>query len=363
MCTFLNTLPKKSKTAGTAKRKSLVLSIKPCPDQNGEKTWYRFRLLNFAGQGTDRDYPFIERYIHQKWRVNEKGYPEIEDEVVCPVTKWVEWEGNRYESCPVCRYANQQFVTLKESNWKDADARRKNRDFSRKFQGIVPVYVVSDPNYEGNNGKFKVIMFGDKKQYDAFVKKVEAQLLKANCFNGVNAVDCCIHMSEVPEVRNEGQPNEYVYKNKVIDKILFANKPKDLPAITKQAVDNFPFDATYYTSSTPEEIQAFYNKYIKVSNDDIVDDEDEVKVFDSPKVEKKPEQPQTTVNENMTEDDDISDEDIESLTVDDEVAASSKPIDTDELDNAVADAQPNAGSSDDASDSEVEDLLKGLDID
>ena len=95
-------------------------------------------------------------------------------------------------------------------------------------------------------------------------------------------------MSEVPEVRNEGQPNEYVYKNKVIDKILFANKPKDLPAITKQAVDNFPFDATYYTSSTPEEIQAFYNKHIKVSNDDIVDDEDEVKVFDSPKVEKKP---------------------------------------------------------------------------
>ena len=34
-----------------------------------------------------------------------------------------------------------------------------------------------------------------------------------------------------------------------------------------------------------------------------------------------------------------------------------------ELDNAVADAQPNAGSSDDASDSEVEALLKGLDID
>ena len=40
----------------------------------------------------------------------------------------------------------------------------------------------------------------------------------------------------------------------------------------------------------------------------------------------------------MTEDDDISDEDIESLTVDDEVAASGKSIDTDELDNAVADA-------------------------
>jgi len=65
-------------------------------------------------------------------------------------------------------------MTLKESNWKDADARKKNKDFGRKYQAIVPVYVVNDPNYEGNNGKFKVIMFGDKKVYDGFVKKVEA---------------------------------------------------------------------------------------------------------------------------------------------------------------------------------------------
>lgn len=359
MCTFLNTLPKKSKSAGTSKVKSLVLSIKPCPDKDGEKTWYRFRLLNFAGQGTDRDYPFIERFIHQHWKINEKGFPEIEDEVTCPVTKWVEWEGNRYDGCPICRYANQQFLTLKESNWKDADARRKNREFGRKYQAIIPVYVVNDPNYEGNNGKFKVIIFGDKKVYDGFVKKVEAQLLKDNCFNGVNAVDCCIHMSEVPEVRNEGQPNEYVYKNKVIDKILFAKKTdknKDIPAITKQAIDNFPFDATYYVSSTKEELQAYYNKYIKISNDDIVDDDEEVKVFDTPKSEPtKVESIVETVNQNNTiETNDISDDDLNDLTTD---------PDEEGLDVVAVEKQAPAVESNDSSDDEMKELLDGLDLD
>lgn len=357
MCTFLNTLPKRSKSAGTAKRKSLVLSIKPCPDKDGEKTWYRFRLLNFAGKGTDRDYPFIERFIHQHWKINEKGYPEIEDEVTCPVTKWVDWEGNRYDTCPICRYANQQFLTLKESGWKDADARKKNRDFGRKYQGIVPVYVVNDPNYEGNNGKLKVIIFGDKKQYDAFVKKVESQLMVANCFNGVKAVDCCMHMSEVPEVRNEGQPNEYVYKSKVIDKITFtkAEKAYDIAAITKESVDNFPFDATYYVSSTPDELKTFYDKYIKVSNDDIVDDE-EVEVFDAPKkydvaktntVEAAPSQNEAAKTN------DIADDEANDLVE----AINDAPM------SAPAKDAPASAPTEDTSDAEVEDLLKDLDLD
>lgn len=338
MCTFLNSLPKKSKSAGTAKRKSLVLSIKPCPDKNGEKTWYRFRLLNFAGQGTDRDYPFIERFIHQHWKVNEKGYPEIEDEVTCPVTSWMNWEGNRYDGCPMCRYANQQFITLKESGWKDADARKKNREFGRKYQAIIPVYVVNDPNYEGNNGRFKVLIFGDKDTYKEFVKKVEKQLLKGNCFNGVNAVDCCIHMSEVPEVRNEGQPNEYVYKNKVIDKITFSTKPTDIAAITKQAIDNFPFDQTYYVSSTKEELQAFYDKYITVSNDDIVDDDDdEVKVYDAPAktAPTKTAEAEKSVQNTEVKTDDISNEELDDLTADPddkalEPAVSAEPTTSDE---------------------------------
>lgn len=274
MCTFISSLPKKSVTKGTNKKSSLVCAIRPCPDEpNGDKTWYRFRLLAFKSAKTNRDYPIIERFVHQHWGKNDKGQPVMDDEIVCPVTKWTDWEGDRY-GCPVCQYANQNFLALKESNWRDATARQKNREFGRKYQAIVPVYVVNDPNYAGNNGKFKVIIFWDKKQYQAFEEKIKKASMTKCVFNGKQAVDCCIHMSEVPEVRNEGQPNEYVYKAKVIDRITFSKDPYDIDAITKEAVDAFPFDETYYVQSTKEEINDFYNKYIKISNNDIPDDDD-----------------------------------------------------------------------------------------
>lgn len=243
MCTFLNSLPTKSRSLGTAqkKRKNLALSMRVCPDKNGEKTWYRFRLLNFSSKDTTRDSPWIVRYVHTHWKTNEKGYPEVDAQVVCPVTKWMDWEGDRY-SCPICKYAGQQYAVLKESGFTDADARKKNRDFSRKLECIVPVYVVNDPNYEGNNGKFRVIIFNDKKVFEDFEARVRKQLMKANCFNGVDAVDCCMHVAEKQELRNEGKPNQYVYKSKYIDKIVFSNTPKNIAAITKEAVDAFPYD-------------------------------------------------------------------------------------------------------------------------
>jgi hypothetical protein len=49
------------------------------------------------------------------------------------VTKWVDWEGNRYDDCPICKYAGQQYGAWKESGFKDPDARKKNKEFSRKF--------------------------------------------------------------------------------------------------------------------------------------------------------------------------------------------------------------------------------------
>ena len=307
MCVFLNSLPKKSKSQGTNKKRNLALSMRPCLDkEDGEKTWYQVRLLNFSSKTSNRDFPFIARYVHQKWGVSEKGFPVVQDEVICPVTKFVDWDGDRYGECPMCKYAGQQYQALKESNWKDADARKKNRDWSRKFQGIVPVYVVNDPNYDGNNEHFKTIIFNSKapskkdiesptfnkyNYYDEFVKIVEKQLLKANCFNGEKAVDCFIHVSMIEHVANEGQPGEFRWKTKEIDKIVFAKPEKayDIPKITREAVDSFPFDDEYYVSSTKEELKAFYDKYIKVaavSSADLDDpDVDEVKVYDAPKTE------------------------------------------------------------------------------
>ena len=83
MCTFYSTLPKQSKSTGL-KKKNLVLSMKPCKD---EKTFYRFRLLAFSSDGkNDRDFPWIQRFMHVKWGVHpEKGHPMIVDSITCPV--------------------------------------------------------------------------------------------------------------------------------------------------------------------------------------------------------------------------------------------------------------------------------------
>ena len=357
MCTFLSTLPKKSKTAGTTENKrNLVMFLKPCPDNDGQPTWYRVRLLNFGSKTSTRDYPFIARYVHQKWGVNAKGFNVVEREVVCPVTKWVEWDGDRYNDCPICRYAGQQFGVYKESGYRDKDAMKKNKEFGRKFQGIIPVYVVDDPNYEGNKGKYKVIILNDKSVYDDFVKKVEKQLLKANCFNGKNAVDCLLHVAIVDKVRNEGEPNEYRWKQKEIDDIRFlkAEKAYDLPAITKEAVDAFPFDDEYYQPATASDLKEFYDTYIKVSlsNDDIDSDDDDVPVYDAPKAEK-------VVKTNKPKDEDIADVVVPPVS-DDDVDDLAKDPDEEglEVKESASDPAPAAQSSDDM---DIDSLLKDID--
>ncbi len=148
MCTFLSALPKKSKSNGI-KKPNLLLSMKPCKDdENGKKTWYRFRLLAWTSpEKNDRDDAFIERFVHQIWKKDlEKGYSYIDDEVTCPVTKHVKFEGNRYDGCPICKLANQYFMTWKESGWKNKEAakvrkieleKQAARDTAAKFEGII----------------------------------------------------------------------------------------------------------------------------------------------------------------------------------------------------------------------------------
>lgn len=351
MCTFLSQLPKRSKSNGTAQNKNLVLSLKPCPEKDGKPSWYRVRLLAWSSpEKNDRDDPFIERFVHQIWKKNDKGLPVIDDEVTCPVTKHVHVEGNRYDACPICRLANQYFLTWKESAWKDREAAKKNKEIGRKYQAIIPVYVKDDPNYSQNNNKFKVLIFSDKKFYQEFRSKVE-KASQTNCvFNGKNAVDCCLHVAEVEEVRNPGQPNEYVYKQKVIDKITFTTKPYDIPTITKDWVINSGFDEEYYTSSTPEELQLFYNRHFKISNDDIPE-EDIVQVYETKsESQTKFETINTIENVNITTDD-ISDSDIDDLSLD-------ISTNTEEKSEENTSKQQNI----DIDDTNVDDLLKDLDI-
>ena len=282
-------LPRISKSGETPKKPNLAIYVKPTPP----KEYYRFRLLAFKSAKSDRDYPFITRFLHTVWKEGEDGKRHSES-IVCPVTPFVKtkWNGDPMNDCPICRFANANFGAWKASGWKDKESAKKNREFGRKFEALIPVYVVNDPIYPTNNGHFKVFSFSDKDQYKEFVNLVQETQQKAMVFNGKNAVDFFIRFDVKEEVKNEGQPNEYRWKRTVIDRMGFTKPEKayDIPAITKEAIDQFPFDETYYVANTMSELEDFYNRNVKVSNDDIPDEDEEIDIVskkqEEPKVQK-----------------------------------------------------------------------------
>lgn len=336
MCVFVNTLSKHSRSGAPEKRQNILLSLKPT-DKN---EYYRFRILNFSTSKNDRGNDFIVRYVHTKWGQNEKGKPIIESRVVCPVTKYVKWSGNRYEDCPICRFANNNFIAFKNSGYKDRESSKKNRDFSRRFEAYVPVYVVHDPIYEANNGKLKVICFTDREEYQKFFDLAvkTAKERNVNVCNAKDAVDFCIRIARVSEVRNEGKPNEYVWSHNVIKKMTFSPNPTTISQITSELIDSFPYDDEYYVSSSPEELQEFYDKYCRMKIDDVdmSDDED----ADIPEIaETKPKaalkqevkQPKQSEAEDVLGDDDVdmSDDEEDDIPFDDDIVeevAKPKPV-------------------------------------
>lgn len=153
-----------------------------------------------------------------------------------------------------------------------------------------------------------------------------------------------------------------MYKNKVIDKITFtkAESAYDIPAITKELVTNSGFDEEYYTTSTPEELQAFFDRHYKISNDDIPE-EDDLPVYESKQAEKPASAPASLENDELPapNNDDISDADIDELTADVGDDAPDANAATEAEEPAEPSAQPDASDTNDA---DVENLLKDLDI-
>lgn len=340
MCTFLNELPKYAKTIDQPKKQQLFLSLKPTSDP---KEYYRFRLLWYKNPKTNRDYPFIERFTHTAFVKNEDGKWVMESQVVCPITPHVKmtWDGDPYNTCPICNFSNHNFLSFKESGWKDKESARKSKQFSRKFEACIPVYVVYDPIYELNQGKFKVIKFFDKKEYENFRNLVSRESHETCVFNGKMAVDLYIKMTEIEKVANEGNPNEYHYKQNVITKIGFTTKPYDIPAITKEAIDEFQFDDQFFTSSTKEELKEFHTKYcVKINNDDIPMDEEVSFVTSSRKSEPTvtkaaPPPPKNDIPDDINDDHFGSTE--PELVSDKKLDTSVSSVDLDDIENLLED--------------------------
>ena len=312
MCVFVNKLTTDSSTSLTDKKSNIYLALRPT---ESKLDFYRLRILNFSSSKTNRK-NFIERYVHSVWTSNEKGKPVLESRVVCPVTKYVPWEGDRYD-CPICRYANSNFIAFKNSGWTDHDSNKKSKDFGRRFEAYIPVYVVNDPVYSSNNKKLKVICFTNRDEYKQVKKFILDTQKRVNVLNGVDAVDLCIRYARITETVNPGQPNERTWSHNVIKKLKFTDTPYTIPAITQELVDDFPYDDEYYVTSSPEELQEFYDKYCRVGMDDVDTDEEEdiidysggksKKQVSSPTREEEPEVPEI-------KDEDVLDEEDEEPT-------------------------------------------------
>jgi len=325
-------LPTRSQNGETPKKPNLMVYIKPTPP----KEYYRFRLLGFKSAKSDRDFPFITIFKHTVWSEGEDGKRHPES-VVCPVTPFIKknWKGDPMHDCPICRFANANFVAWKQSDWKDKESAKKNKEFGRKFEALIPVYVVNDPNYQQNNGHFKVFSFTDKEAYNQFLDLVKAKSREAAVFNGKNALDFYIRYEMIEEVLRKGQPNEYVWKHPVLKQMGFTTKPYDIAQITKEAIDEFKFDETYYVGSTMSELEDFYNRHIKVSNDDIPDEEEISVVQQAPKkqVEKTNSIADTEVVPQKDDGRPVSgmpfDEDIDDVPI--SKATPEQPVDIDDL--------------------------------
>ena len=306
MCTFISSFPKHSKTIGAPKKNTnLEMFLQPCKD---DRTYYRVRLLGI-GSKVGRDDPHIVRAVHKAWVTDPKTGKKRLEKVVCSKgTPWIETEGPKASSCKICNFVGQQWSIYRESGKTDVAARQKAGSCGTSYEAIVPVYVRNDPNYEKNNGKFKVIIFSDKELYAKFRNIADAKCREVPIFNGGKAVDCLLHVSQTIEEGKNGKQ----YKKTVIDKIKFSTEPYEIPAINSQSVDGFPFDETYFTSPDEDDVDEFYNKFCAISNNDIPEDDD-IPVYKTDNSEKSAPKSSIPTNDVPAESDDISDNDIDAL--------------------------------------------------
>ena len=326
MCTFCKTsdLSTQKKDNHKSGNKFISLFLKPNKDNEN----YRFRLLFYRQEKkNDRTKPYIVQKVHDHWGVSPKGINIVDDLVVCPGTDYVHYDEDKFVlnpktgknevNCPICAKSRENFAIYANSGRSDKISSSKGYQLKSHERLCAPVYVVSDPNNEKNNGKLKVLILTESKDIKAFQDAVDTEKTKSyllskqgtpyEVFNGQNAVNINIHVETVPEIRNQGKPNESIANKRKITQIFFDREPSTISAITKEAIDNFEFDDQFYFSNTKAELEAFYNKYYGQNN--ITPDEDK-DVFISQNNQSIPTTPQKVapVVENTTQqeiDDDL----------------------------------------------------------
>lgn len=308
MCTFCSDLPSNER----GNQKSFITLFLKENDVNNEKEAYRFRLLNFrAPEKSDRKYPFISRYVHNHWAVNESGNKVVDETVVCPASSFIDARNDvalgfsdtfkelklKNEKptwdlvCPVCRHSAQAWNAYNNSGKTDQLAKQRGSELKRQFQAIIPVFVVNDPINPKNKNRFKCFIINDKKEYETLITLVNSERAKIaaagnsyNWCNGVNAVDFYVRVGKVPVTYKNGQTGT----RRGIVSMMFGRKPYDLvdasgkQLVTKEAINKFEFDEQFYVKNSKMELEAFYDKYYSMVTANVPDEDLDMGAMSAP---------------------------------------------------------------------------------
>jgi len=254
------------------------------PTEDGK--FYRLRLLNtqpnanFVSSSNFahyRDFPFIIQHIHQVWEdvpnPDDPSKPRRRSHtIVCPQTDYVKANSTLSKAqCPMCAAYGAAWKAFNDSHFKNKEASAKMKALHNTFAARILVYVVSDPNYEANNGAVKVLTL-DEDAYKALLTQIQASQANNTPIWNNDACDLFFTWGKVEKVKNEGKPNEYRFMKSGFTRIGFTTSPKHLDSLTDELVDDVQFDANWYTVPTKEELEQFYVEHFSsqsVSNDDI----------------------------------------------------------------------------------------------
>ena len=139
-------------------------------------TTYSVRLLWFnPADGSDREYPMINSYVHRCWDDNATNGNK-EHKVICPTSQYVLGEtNNAFRSCPICSAMSDFYKKGQEGS---ESAKEIYSKFRRTCIGYVPIYIVAGPTDDENVHQIKILQYG--KQFKDFFDKKIFNVKKAN---------------------------------------------------------------------------------------------------------------------------------------------------------------------------------------
>ena len=311
-------------------------------------TSYSVRLLWLQpADGSDREWPMINSYIHRCWDDNAAG-GQKDHKVICPTSQYIMDEVPKaFKACPICAAASDFYKKGQEGS---ESAKELYNKFRRTCMGYVPVYIVNGP--EEDLHTIKILQYGKqfKDFFDSKIFGIKKQQRNADPADVANEVEdeaigpeaFMYYDEETDQVVTRGYNLVIITTSKKMTiggkeiqmpqyqldftrKMSAVNEIDDVDLNTKEGIKYFNsinssilhFDRDFYLKSTPEELEEFKLNFITRSEAETIPVETPVvnaeSVETEPETDPEDEIPMGDTPPKIKVSDSGSDDDIEDL--------------------------------------------------